>query len=180
MGRLKQPPPMTRFAAFLRAINVGGRTAKKEELRRAFESLGLDNVETFIASGNVIFETGSKAGLEKKIEAALKKILGYDVATFVRTLAEVSKIAGVSPFDEEADESRLYVGFASGKPAPSALAPLASADHAFHIAGREIYWLCRIPMSESKITNGTIEKKLGMPVTFRNRNTVQRIAEKWG
>lgn len=170
---------MTRFAAFLRAINVGGRTAKKDDLRTTFERLGFANVETFIASGNVVFETGSKAALEKKIEAALEETLGYDVATFVRTLAEVSKVAVTSPFHVE-DESRLYVGFTSGKPLASALASLESDDHAFRIDGREVYWLCRIPMSESKVTNGTIEKKLGMPVTFRNRNTIQRIAEKWG
>ena len=170
---------MTRFAAFLRAINVGGRTAKKEDLRATFERLGFANVETFIASGNVIFETGSKAGLEKKIEAALEETLGYEVATFVRTLAEVAKVAATSPFEGE-DESRLFVGFTSGKAAAASLAPLVSADHDFRIDGREVYWLCRIPMSESKVTNGTIEKKLGMPVTFRNRNTIQRIVDKWG
>jgi uncharacterized protein (DUF1697 family) len=170
---------MTRYAAFLRAINVGGRTAKKDDLRRAFESLGLENVETFIASGNVIFETGSKAGLEQRIETALRDALGYEVATFVRTLAEVSKIGEQSPFGE--DEGRtLSVGFTSGKPSPAALDSLNSAEHLFHIAGREVYWLSRVPMSESKVTNGTIEKKLGMPVTFRNRTTVQKIAEKWG
>jgi uncharacterized protein (DUF1697 family) len=171
---------MPRYAAFLRAINVGGRTAKKDDLRRAFESIGLENVETFIASGNVIFETGGKAGLEARIEAALQNVLGYEVATFVRTLDEVAKVAEVSPFPDEDEASRLYVGFTSGKPAAAALDALTCAEHGFHVAGREIYWLLRVPMSDSKITNGTIEKKLGMSVTFRNRNTVQRIVEKWG
>jgi uncharacterized protein (DUF1697 family) len=170
---------MPRYAAFLRAVNVGGRTAKKDDLRRAFESLGFESVETFIASGNVIFETTSKARLEPRIEAALQEILGFEVATFVRTLAEVSQLAARSPIEEE-EQATLYVGFTSGRPATSSLDALASDDHVFAIDGREVWWLARVRMSESKITNGTIEKKLGMPVTFRNRNTIQRIAEKWG
>jgi uncharacterized protein (DUF1697 family) len=170
---------MTRFAAFLRAVNVGGRIVKKEDLRSAFESLGLKQVETFLASGNVIFETTRAAGLESRIASALAASLGFEVPAFVRTLAEVSRIAVSIPLPAE-EGATLYVGFTAGKPAPAALDRLASAEHAFAIDGREVYWLSRIPTSESKITNNTIEKALGMSVTFRNRNTVDRIAAKWG
>jgi uncharacterized protein (DUF1697 family) len=170
---------MTRFAAFLRAVNVGGRIVKKEDLRRIFESIGLEQVETFLASGNVIFETPRAAGLDGRIAKALAGGLGFEVPAFVRTLAEVSRIAASNPFPVD-DGARLYVGFTAGKPGHSALERLASPEHAFAADGREVYWLCRIPMSESKITNGTIEKALGMSVTFRNRNTVDRIAAKWG
>lgn len=78
---------MFRFIAFLRAINVGrGRTVKMRSLRQVFESLGLSKVTTFIASGNVVFETRTKKTkmLERKIEGALKDALGYEVHTFVR------------------------------------------------------------------------------------------------
>ncbi|MBK7317116.1 MAG: DUF1697 domain-containing protein [Anaerolineales bacterium] len=69
---------MTRYFTFLRAINVGGHTVKMDVLRQLFESLGFSNVETFIASGNVIFEAKTADGksLEKKIEKALKEALG--------------------------------------------------------------------------------------------------------
>jgi Protein of unknown function (DUF1697) len=78
---------MFRFIAFLRAINVGGgRTVKMQSLRQVFESLGFSRVTTFIASGNVVFETTTKKtkALERKIERALKAVLGYEVRTFVR------------------------------------------------------------------------------------------------
>ena len=77
---------MFRFIAFLRAINVGrGRTVKMRSLRQVFESLGFSKVATFIASGNVVFETTTKKtkAFERKIERALKEVLGYEVRTFV-------------------------------------------------------------------------------------------------
>ena len=60
-----------RFVAFLRAINVGGRNVKMEQLRRIFESIGLTNVETVIASGNVVFDAKAKSAktIEKKLQA---------------------------------------------------------------------------------------------------------------
>src|SRR5262245_58354496 len=86
---------MPRYVAFLRAINVGGRVVKMEVLRALFEKLGFTGVETFIASGNVVFETPSSktAAIEDRIEKALKETLGYEVATFVRTLEQVAAIA---------------------------------------------------------------------------------------
>jgi uncharacterized protein (DUF1697 family) len=80
---------MPKFVAFLRAINVGGHLVKMDELRGLFEALGFTNVETFIASGNVIFD--SKAtnvkSLERKIEKHLEASLGYAVTTFIRSVA---------------------------------------------------------------------------------------------
>ncbi len=78
---------MTRTIAFLRAINVGGHTVKMDVLRRHFELLGYTDVETFIASGNVIFTAPSHNAqmLEMTIENKLREALGYEVATFLRT-----------------------------------------------------------------------------------------------
>jgi len=86
---------MPRLIAFLRAINVGGHTVTMEKLRREFEGLGLKDVETFIASGNVIFTArqADTVALEKKIEARLHKALGYEVATFVRSCEEVAAVS---------------------------------------------------------------------------------------
>src|SRR4030095_12804333 len=82
---------MPRYVAFLRAINVGGHIVKMDQLRKLFTQLGFTDVETFIASGNVLFTSPSKSGaaLEAKIEKHLKAALGYEVATFVRTATEV-------------------------------------------------------------------------------------------
>src|SRR2546423_13547575 len=103
-----------RLIAFLRAINVGGHTVKMEELRRLFEALGLASVETFIASGNVIFEApGEKMqALEKRIERHLRESLGYEVATFIRSASELTEIAGYQPFTDAVpvgEEASLYV-----------------------------------------------------------------------
>ena len=94
--------PMSRWIAFLRAINVGGHTVKMDHLRQLFESRGDASVETFIASGNVVFEAASKnAGmLEKKIENRLREALDYEVATFIRTDAELADIANYKPFQQ--------------------------------------------------------------------------------
>jgi len=98
---------MPRYMAFLRAINVGGRVVKMDELRGLFEAMKFKRVETFIASGNVIFETGPepRAELAAKIQARLLKALGYEVAAFVRTGPEVAAIAGHRPFEEAAIET---------------------------------------------------------------------------
>ncbi len=74
---------MERYVAFLRAINVGGHTVKMDYLRQVFESFGLSGVETFIASGNVVFEapTADARALDEQIGQGLREALGYDVAT---------------------------------------------------------------------------------------------------
>ena len=71
-----------RYVAFLRAINVGGHTVKMDALRRHFEDMGAANVETFIASGNVIFDSADAADrLERRLEAGLEKALKFPVGT---------------------------------------------------------------------------------------------------
>src|ERR1700742_487088 len=92
---------MPRHVALLRGINVGGHTVKMQLLRERFESLGFSNVETVIASGNVVFESPEKSGpsLEKKIERCLEEALGYQVATFLRTVPELSAVVQEQPFN---------------------------------------------------------------------------------
>ena len=91
---------MPKFIVFLRAVNVGGHTVKMDILRQHFESLGFSRVETFIASGNVIFESPAKnaKSLETTIEAKLREALGYEVAAFLRTDAELGKSRTISRF----------------------------------------------------------------------------------
>src|SRR5262249_24947608 len=91
---------MPRFIAFLRAVNVGGHNVKMDHLRQLFGSLDFTSVETFIASGNVVFESTlmSANGLKQKIESKLREALGYEVATFIRTEAELAAIASYQPF----------------------------------------------------------------------------------
>src|SRR5262245_8992376 len=140
---------MQRCIAFLRAINVGGHTVKMEQLRSLFAELEFANVETFIASGNVIFEAEAKnpQTLEKQIEGHLRQALGYAVATFIRTPAELAAVAAYQPFPpaEHDDASgSLYVGFLPAPPGDEArrkLTALRTENDQFHIHQREFYWL---------------------------------------
>ena len=177
---------MPRFIAFLRAINVGGHTVKMDELRRLFESMGFARVETFIASGNVVFEATSKnaKALEKKIEKRLKEALGYEVATFIRTDAELADIANYQPFRPSELEAAVALNIAfladplDGESKQKLMALRTDIDD-FHAHGREIYWLCRRKQSESTFSNAVLEKTLSRPSTLRGANTVKQMAAKY-
>lgn len=176
---------MTVFIAFLRAINVGGRTVKMDHLRGLFEALGYTDVETFIASGNGIFRSPAEdtRALEQQIEAHLRASLGYEVTTFVRTAAEVAGIAAYTPFPaDEVEGNTLYVGFLPDPPDHEALGKLAALCtplDEFRVQGRELYWLCRTTISQSKVSGAQIERALGMPTTLRNVTTVRKLAARY-
>jgi len=176
-----------RLIAFLRAINVGGHTVTMAALRKEFEALGLKDVETFIASGNVIFTSGStdRAALEQEIEARLRAALGYEVATFIRTAAEVTAIAAYKAFPEaqRRDAGALCVGFLSeplGAAAKRTLMAFTTDIDAFHTKGHEVFWLCKKKQSDSAFSNANFEKAVKARVTFRGINTVMRLAAKYG
>ena len=176
---------MPRYIAFLRAVNVGGRIVKMDALRGHFEAEGFTNVETFIASGNVIFDTKAKASpaLEARIETALKKALGYDVPAFVRPLADVVAAAERTVFPEAAVATAgvLLVGFLRAPldaAAKARLTALNSDLHQFTTAGAEVYWLLRMKQSESKITPGQIERALRGPTTMRSIVSLRKLVAK--
>ena len=176
---------MPKYLAFLRAINVGGHLVKMDYLRTLFEALGFTNVETFIASGNVIFDAKSKntAALEKKIEQHLFESLGYKVATFVRSVAEVAAVVNARPFSEkELNGNTLYIGFLSSNPSDESKQELARCANKFNhfvVSDREVFWLCRGKFSETDFSGARLEKILKMQTTIRNSNTAQRIAAKY-
>jgi uncharacterized protein (DUF1697 family) len=173
----------TQYVAFLRAVNVGGRIVKMTELKKIFESAGLTNVSTFIASGNVIFSSAKPAArLEPHIESCLQKALGYTVATMIRTVTEVAAAGEYAAFPPRivADAS-IYVGFMQSKPSLAAEKKTLSLEtdiDELRVHGREIYWLARKNIAESTISMAKVEKALETPVTFRNINTVRRLAVK--
>lgn len=176
-----------RYVAFLRAINVGGHVVKMDALRRLFEGLGFTNVETFIASGNVVFESTSRnpASLEKKIEAHLQKSLGYEVKTFIRSESEVAAIAGYTPFPAARVKASVTfcVGFlAEGmtSDAVKALMALKTPADEFHVNGREVYWLSKKRQGESTFSNALLEKTLKTRSTLRGVDTVVKLAAKHG
>jgi uncharacterized protein (DUF1697 family) len=179
---------MTQYVAFLRAINVGGHTVKMPELQRLFEAQGFANVATFIASGNVVFESavGDSRQLEQTIEQQLQEALGYEVITFLRTLPEVAAIAEHKPFSEAEFEAGavLYIFLVRDKLSDELQEKLMSLQNEideFHVSGRDIFWLHRRQlMKPGKPADAPIEKTLKIPITIRNANTIRRIAAKYG
>ena len=171
---------MARYIAFLRAINVGGHIVKMERLRSLFEELGFDNVETFIASGQVIFDTRATdpGKLEAKIEKHLRAALGYDVATFIRTPEQLRKVAELA----RPDGRTLYVCFTRQRPNKAAQDKLSTYNddtNEFEVHGTEIYWYRRGGLSDTKFTGALLEKIIGMPATARNVNTVNRLVARY-
>ena len=180
------PDSTRRLFAFLRAINVGGRNIAMAELRRLFLSLGLKEVETFIASGNIVFKSDASdlRALERIIEDCLRESLRYEVTTFLRTEQELAAIAKYKPFKEAQLEvaQALNVAFLSEPPGVEAkklITALTTDIDAFHVHGREVYWLCQARQSDSKFNNTRFEKILNTRATWRGINTIRRLAAKY-
>ncbi len=177
---------MPRLIAFLRAVNVGGHVVKMSDLRELFESLGFAHVETFIASGNVVFETRAKNAktLEKKIETTLRVALGYDVTTFIRSERELAEIANYQPFSQSdlaaaAAHNIAFLADPLDAHARERLMALRSDADNFAVHEREIYWLSRGKQSDSIISNAVFEKTLGQRSTVRGVNTIKKLAAKY-
>ena len=177
---------MTQYLAFLRAINVGGHTTRMDDLRKLFGELGYSRVETFIASGNVFFDTLSEdtRTLEAQIEAKLSASLGYDVPTFLRTTREVSALGVYQAFSPaQLDTAGAYnVAFLKETPSDIAIRKLMALKNDiddFHVHQREIYWLCKVKQSDSKFSNAVLEKTLRGLSTLRGVSTIQKITKKY-
>jgi uncharacterized protein (DUF1697 family) len=175
-----------RYIALLRAINVGGRTVKMDRLRTLFEDLGLSEVQTYIASGNVIFESrANAASLEKRIEKHLARSLQFSVPTLVRSAPEFIRLADHQPFSGRPalpTLGALYVGFLKSRPAADAakrVAALGDAANTFALNERELYWRADDRRSVLDIPIATFERVLGCEATFRNVTTVRKIADRY-
>ena len=176
---------MHRYVAFLRGINVGGRTVVKEKLKEIFNSLGFQNVSTFKQSGNIIFETeiANPQDLAAKIEEKLRSTLGYEVAVFIRTIPQLKSIIDHDPFkNQKAEGSSFLVTFLASEPTsfplqlplviPKSTAQVISAKDA------EVFSVTH-GGGEGALPNPFLESKLKVKATTRNLNTIRDIVEKY-
>jgi uncharacterized protein (DUF1697 family) len=173
---------MPRFVTLLRGVNVGGsKKLKMSELSELYSSLGLEDVRTYIQSGNVVFSTSQRntSGLVKRIQNELKDHLGSEVTVFIRTPDELGKIVAENPFLEK-DRTRLHVTFLYGTPEEAPMAKLNTArsnGEEFSILGREVFLFLPNGMGRTKLSNSFFEKVLRVPATTRNWNTVISLLE---
>lgn len=176
---------MPRYAAFLRGINVSGRRLTNERLAGCFESLGLEEVATFRASGNVVFGApdADQESLRSRIEGGLEQGLGFEVRTYLRTRAQVRAIARHEPFEAEllaASTGKLQVALLSRTPSASARRKAlahASEQDRLAIRAAELYWLPAGGMMESELDLDELARILG-PMTIRTKGTIEQIAAK--
>jgi uncharacterized protein (DUF1697 family) len=176
-----------KYAAFLRGINVGGhKTVPMEELKRAFESIGYQNVKTLLASGNVLFDAPRESPVEltRKIGGRLEKTFGFEIGVWVREIEEIQKLVDSAPFKNirVTPQTRLYVTLISGKPKGALQIPYESP-------GKEIQILHASVDTVLSVVNlslgvGTIdlmvilEKEFGKNSTTRNWNTIVKMLGK--
>jgi uncharacterized protein (DUF1697 family) len=179
---------MPTYIALLRAVNVGG-TGKisMSDFRKVLEGLGFKNVQTYIQSGNAVFDApGSAARVGAAIAAGLEKLLGAPVGVMIRTHDELSRVIAGNPFAAEAaaDSARVLVGFLAGAASAAAEAALqaivekypARRDR-YHLAGDHIYFHFPEGAGETKFTGKSLDKAVGVPGTGRNWNTVLKLHE---
>jgi uncharacterized protein (DUF1697 family) len=177
---------MPRHVAFLRAINVGDRRASREQLTSCLESIGLESVTTFRASGNLIFDAPrqSRTTLTSRIDEALTESLGFDVRAFLRTAAEVHAIAAHAPFPQqvvEASGGKLQVAFLRKQPSKAArdeVLSMATDDDRLAIHGTELYWLPSGGQMQTDLNLRAIDSLIGEN-TRRTKNMIGEIAEKF-
>jgi uncharacterized protein (DUF1697 family) len=174
---------VAKLVALLRGVNVGGRAkVSMPELRSLLSELGLEDVATYIQSGNVLFRTGASAkDVAGRIEKVIADAFGLDVTVIVRTPAQLEAVARGNPFlADESDPRKLHVVFLSERPpggAGSRLDPQRSPPDRFHLHGRELYLHLPNGAGRSKLTNDYLERQLGVRATARNWRTLLELID---
>ncbi len=167
----------TTYISMLRGINVSGqKMTNMIKLKELYESLGFKNVQTYIQSGNVIFQCppAEVSKLKAKIEEGIKRVFGFEAPVFIRTGEEFQKLIKKTPYAKE-DISRIYVSFLSEVPVNIPIEELKRVkdkSEEFVISGKEIYLFLPNGAGKTKLSNTFLERKLKVGATTRNWNTV--------
>jgi uncharacterized protein (DUF1697 family) len=171
------------YVALLRGINLG--TKKRismPDLRALLESLGAEDVTTYVQSGNVVFKSAEGSGkLTGGIERRIRRDLGLTVKVLLRTKPQLAKVVAGNPFAERVkDPTKLHVTFLAQTPNRSRvrrLDPNHGAPDEFRVVGREVFLHCPQGYGRSKLTNAYFEKELDVAATTRNWKSVTKLAE---
>jgi len=164
---------MTSFVALLRAVNVGG-TGKlpMSDLKTFCEELRFGSVRTYIASGNVVFESRkSEAAIKAALEKRLEAFAGKPVGALVRTAAEMAQVLADNPFPKAAPNRTMAVFLDRAPPADALAGIRGQRDEEIRLGRREIYIHYGQGMGSSKLI--VTAAKSG---TARNMNTVATLA----
>jgi uncharacterized protein (DUF1697 family) len=163
--------------ALLRGVNVGGRKLPMAELRELVESLGYDDVRTYIQSGNLLFRT-AKPPRPAVLEAAIEERFGLPVDVILRSPANLASVVKRNPFPR-AESSKLHVGFMASKPTASVVGAIDGRPFLpdeFAVVGTELYLHLPHGMARTKLPDYVV-RRLKIPTTVRNWNTVTKLVE---
>ena len=164
---------MTAYVALLRAVNVGGRLLKMEDLKRVAGEVGVESPKTFIASGNLLFTSNkAEAVVKKQLEKALTDHMGKPVELMVRTAQELAETVKTNPFEKEPGNRVAAIFFDEAPAADAIKAAKNVANERLAPGKREIYVHYPDGQGRSKLKLGT-----KAPGTARNMNTVAKLAE---
>ena len=174
-----------KYISLLRGINVSGqKKIRMEDLRVLYTSLEFSNVESYIQSGNIVFESADtdKEIIKSRIESAILTEYGFTVRGFLLTGKELERVVRNNPYiqNKTAPSTALYVTFLSEPLAAGALdrlSEVSSGEDSFELSGFEVYLHCPGGYGRTKFTNNAIEKAAGIPATTRNWKTVNRLLE---
>ncbi len=172
-----------RYVALLRGVNVGGKNKlPMAELRNIFTAAGCSAAQTYIQSGNVVFEAapGLAEGLPEIVAQAIRQRFGYDTAVVVRSGEELRQVAASNPFDTSGDPRFLQVAFLEDTPsaeAVSRLDPERSPPDAFAVRGNNVYLHYPNGVARSRLTNEYLAAQLQTASTMRNWRTVLTLLE---
>jgi uncharacterized protein (DUF1697 family) len=168
-------------AAFLRGVNLGStRKTSSAELRGCFEALGFGDVATFRTSGNVVFGA-KKAPAADRIEKALHDSFGFDVQVFLRSAAQLRKIARHDPFPRARSEGKLQVALLQEKPSAAVQKKalgMATDEDRLEFGALELYWLPSGRMRDAGLNLRALEK-LTDAWTMRTKATLELIASRF-
>jgi len=173
---------MQTMIALLRGINVGGhRKIKMADLRKHLEVAGFQQVQTYIQSGNIVFQSGDSApALEVRIKELILEKWGFEVEVMVLSGEEWAEIERNNPFlpEQEANIARLSVTVLGEVPAPKllpAVPPEKYLPDQFQLIGRAVYLYLPNGMARTKLQHGLFEKKWATRATNRNWKTVRKL-----
>lgn len=172
---------MHSYVAFLRGINIGGKTAlPMGELISIFQSFDVENVQTYIRSGNVVFQSKNKleSCFSEKISKAIENYKNFRPTAFILSSTKLNKAIKANPFN---DINGKYIHFYFIKEEPenndfNQLHAVKSPTEDFRCIGSVFYLHTPDGFENSKIAR-KVEKIINLPMTARNLNTVSKVQE---
>lgn len=173
-----------KLVALLRGINLGKRRIKMAALRQDFEAWGFSEVETILASGNVIFESDEPSAdkVRAAIETGFRDKYGWEVPSCVRRAEEIVELVATEPFADIPEDFNQYVTFLGTPPKTELELPYTSVEGDYRILqvqpGYVISALDRSQGSGTLDVMAVLEDLFGADITTRNWNTVLKIHTK--